>query len=135
MTSQYDWLKPGLGNVGNYQVSSIPFLTSSLTVPANSGTPLNISFPSVTKTVTIKNETPTSSAAKVLRFGVSINGVKGTNYIKLNNGESFSADIKVTNIYLLSDDGNTVEASVYAGLTGIENNHLASNWSGSTGVG
>jgi hypothetical protein len=131
----YQILKPGLGNVGNYQVSSIPFLTSSLSAPANSGTPLRISFPSVTKTVTIKNETPTANAAKTLRFGVSENGVKGTNYIKLNNGESFSADIKVTDVFLISDDGSTVEASVYAGLTGIENEHLPNNWSGSLGVG
>lgn len=131
----YDFIKPGLGNVGNYQVSSIPFLSSSLTAPASSGTPLEISFPSVTKTVTIKNETPTSSAARILKFGVSSNGVKNTNYIKLNNGESFSADIKVTAIYLISGDSSTVEASVYAGLTGIENQHLPTNWTGAAGVG
>jgi hypothetical protein len=124
-----------LGNVGNYQVSSIPFLSSSLTAPAFGSTPLTISFPTVTKTVTIKNETNTSSASKVLRLGVSINGVNGTNYIKLNNGEAFSADIKVTAVYLVSNDANTVEASVYAGLTGIENEHLPNNWSGSVGVG
>lgn len=131
----YEFIKPGLGNVGNYQVSSIPFLTSSLIAPASGGTPLKISFPSVTKTVTIKNETPTSSAAKVLKLGVSANGVTGTNYVKLNNGEAFSADIKVTAIYLISGDGSTVEASIYAGLTGIENQHLPYNWSGSAGVG
>lgn len=131
----YDYLKPGLASVGNYQVSSVPFLSSSITAPINSGTPLEITFPSVTKTVTVKNETSNSSAARVLRFGVSINGIKGTNYIKLNNGESFSADIKVTAIYLLSDDASTVEASVYAGLTGIGNEHLRNNWSGSLGVG
>jgi hypothetical protein len=128
-------LKPGLNHVGNYQVSSIPFLSSSLIAPAYGGTPLTILFPSITKTVTIKNETNTSAANKVLRFGVSINGVNGTNYIKLNNGEAFSADIKVTTIYLISNDANTVEASVYAGLTGIENEHLRNNWSGSLGVG
>lgn len=127
--------KAGLNHVGNYQVSSVPFLSSSIIAPVSSSTPLVISFPSVTKTVTIKNETPTGSAARVLRFGVSENGIKGTNYIKLNNGESFSADIKVIKIYLLSNDTNTVEASVYAGLTGIEIQNLPNNWSGSVGVG
>lgn len=131
----YEYLKSGLGNVGNYQVSSIPFFSSSIVAPASSQTPLQISFPTVTKTITVKNETSTAGAAKVLRLGVSVNGIKGTNYIKLNNGESFSADIKVIAIYLLSNDANTVEASVYAGLTGIETIHLASNWTGSAGVG
>lgn len=131
----YQVLKPGLGNVGNYQVSSIPFLTSSLVVPAFGSTPLQIVFPYVTKTVTVKNETSTSAAGKIIRLGISANGVNGTNYIKLNNGESFSADIKVTTIYLVSNDASTVEASVYAGLTGIENENLPYNWSGSAGVG
>lgn len=127
--------KPGLNHVGNYQVSSIPYLSSSIIAPASSSNPIEISFPSITKTVTIKNETSTGSAARILRFGASINGIKGTNYIKLNNGESFSADIKVTKIYLLSNDTNTVEASIYAGLTGIEIENLPNNWSGSMGVG
>ena len=47
--------KPGLNHVGNYQVSAVPFATSSVVAPINSATPLEITFPSVTKFVVIKN--------------------------------------------------------------------------------
>ena len=127
--------KAGLNHVGSYQISSIPYMSSSIMAPIFSDTPLEIVFPSITKTVTVKNETSVGAAARLLRFGISSNGVKNTNYIKLNNGEAFSLDIRVSKIYLISDNSLTVEASVYAGLTGIENNNLPNNWSGSIGVG
>lgn len=129
---------PGLGNVGSYQMSARPYLTSSLTVPANADTPLEISFETVSRFVIITNNTPAASTNVPLRFGFSSNGVQGTvnnNYGILNNGESFEAEFKVTSIYLLSDTVNQVTASVIAGLTGIRNQRLVDNWSGSAGVG
>ena len=130
---------PGLGNVGSFQVSSRPYLTSSLTIPVSSSTPHRISFESVSRFVIITNTLAGSAANVPLRFGFSENGVKGienNNYGILNNGESFEADFKVTSIYLLSDSGaSECSASVCAGLTGIGGEHLATNWSGSTGVG
>mgnify|MGYP003628258098 CR=1 FL=1 len=129
---------PGLGNVGSYQMSARPYLTSSLTVPVNADTPLEISFETVSRFVIITNNTPAASTNVPLRFGFSSNGVQGTvnnNYGILNNGESFEAEFKVTSIYLLSDTVNQVTASVIAGLTGIRNQRLVDNWSGSAGVG
>ena len=55
MADQYVNLRPGLNNVGNYQVSGIPFASSSILAPATSSTPVQISFPSVTKFVVVKN--------------------------------------------------------------------------------
>ena len=129
---------PGLGNVGSYQMSARPFLTSSLTVPETSGTPLQISFDTVTSFIVITNTLPGSATNVPLRFGFSENGVKGTvtnNYGILNNGESFEADFRVTSVFLLSDSVNQCSASVIAGLTGISNQRLPNNWSGSSGVG
>lgn len=128
----------GLGHVPSFQTSAKPYLTSSLTVPVNSGTPLEISFDSVTRFIIITNTLPSTVTNTPLRFGFSENGVKGSinnNYAVLNNGESFEADLKVVSIYLLSDSVNECSASVIAGLTGISNNHLVGNWSGSSGVG
>lgn len=128
----------GLNHVGSYQASARPFLTSSLNVPASSGTPTVVSFESVSKFVVITNTLPGSVTNVPLRFGFSANGVKGVednNYGILNNGESFEADFKVSRVYLLSDSVNECSASVIAGLTGIGSNHLSTNWSGSTGVG
>lgn len=128
----------GLGHVPSYQTSARPYLTSSLTIPANSQEPLEISFDSVTRFVVITNTLAGSAPNVPLRFGFSVNGVKGVennNYAVLNNGESFEAEFKVTSVYLLSDSVNECSASVIAGLTGIENIHLATNWTGSAGVG
>ena len=128
----------GLGHVGSYQASARPFLTSSLNVPASSGTPLEIQFESVSKFVIISNTLPGSVPNVPLRFGFSAAGVRGditNNYGILNNNESFEADFRVVSVFLLSDSTNECSASVIAGLTGIHNSHLANNWSGSVGVG
>ena len=52
---------PGLGNVGSYQMSARPYLTSSLSVPFSSATPLEISFDTVTSFVVITNTLPGSA--------------------------------------------------------------------------
>ena len=128
----------GLGHVGSYQAAGRPFLTSSLNVPASGSEPLEISFESVSRTVIVTNTLPGSVANVPLRFGFSANGVKGVennNYGVLNNGESFEGEFKVTSVFLMSDNTNETSGSVIAGLTGIPANRLATNWTGSVGVG
>jgi hypothetical protein len=128
-----------LGNVGSYQASAIPYLTSSLTAPVSSSTPYEVAFPNVTRFVIITNNLDGASPNVPLRFGFSVNGVKGTentNYAILNNGESFEGEFRVTKLYLLSDDGALeCSASVIAGLTMVSTKELENNWSGSVGVG
>ena len=132
MADQYVNLRPGLNNVGNYQVSGIPFATSSLVVPTGSGTPLEVTFPSVTKFVVVKN---INSSSATLRIGFSANGVKnGKNYVTINKDESFCADLKLTSIFLLGDT-SALTASVVAGLTGITGYNLTTAYSGASGVG
>ena len=128
----------GLGHVPSFQTSTRPYLTSSLTVPANSQTPLQITFDSVSRFIIVTNTLPGSAANVPMRFGFSENGVKGSvnnNYVVLNNGESFEAEFKSVSVYLLSDNTNECSASVIAGLTGISADHLVGNWTGSSGVG
>lgn len=130
--------KPGLGAVGQFQASGIPYATSSIAVPASSSAPISISFPYVTKFFTVLNSATTVGAS--LRVGFSVLGTTGSvgggsnNYFVLDIGQSYSADLKVTKLFLL---GHTVatSASVIAGLTGITTGSLEDNWSGSTGVG
>ena len=149
----------GIGHTPAYQVSGIPYLTGSLTVPASSGTPLEVAFPMVTMDVVIKNTAVSGSPD--LRFGISSAGVRGVvnnNYLTLTAGESFSMRWKVAKLYLLSDTTSPTSASVGAALTGIpkaallkdppsgstigsvhaddpEAIVLGQNWSGSVGVG
>jgi len=124
--------KAGLGSVGNYQVSGIPWATSSLTAPSTSSAPLQVSFPSITKFIVVKN---VATGSVKVRVGFSANGVKGSNYFLLDKDESFQGDIKVSSIYLLSNNGTQVPVSIVAGLTGIDSGQLYNNWSGSAGVG
>jgi len=133
----------GLNNVGSYQVSGMPFATGSLTIPASgSADPLKIEFPYVTSWFSVIN-----TNSKHIRVGFSANGVKNGNYNYFlihedNHPTSNHFPLKVTELYLLSDTGQSIaNASVVAGLTNIPvervNNLSApgTNWSGSIGVG
>jgi hypothetical protein len=125
--------RPGIGNAASYQVSGIPWVSSSLAVPASGSTPLEITFPQVTKSLIVKNA---STGSVQMRVGFSENGIKNTsNFFLLSAGESFAADLKVTRVYLMSNNGTAVSASVIAGLTNIPATELTNNWSGSLGVG
>lgn len=130
--STFTYSKPGIGNVGSYQVSGIPFLTSS-TAPAVGSSVEAVSFPQITKFITIKN---TNGTDVDLRVGFSENGVINTsNYYILSYGESLTLELKITDMYLMSDSASTVDFSLVAGLTNIERRELPNNWSGSAGVG
>jgi len=136
--------KSGVSSVGQYQMSSIPYLTSSVSVPALGTSPLQLSFPRVAKFVTIRNVIPTASAARPLRVGFSLIGTSGSvagrqNYLTLTNGESYTGEWRVTSVFLLCDTDNgglLSSASIIAGLTSVSTSSLGfDNWSGSLGVG
>ena len=132
--------QPGLSSVGSYQMSAIPFATSSLTVPVNSAAPLKIQFPYVTKFVTVVNENTGTNVN--MRVGFSVLGISGsgTNFFLLDNGESYTGEWRVEDIFLISNSTSQTSASVIAGLTPIPRGipsfvSTGNNWSGSAGVG
>ena len=132
--------QPGLSSVGSYQMSGIPFATSSLTVPVNSAAPLRIQFPYVTKFVTVVNENTGTNVN--MRVGFSVLGISGsgTNFFLLDNGESYTGEWRVEDIFLISNSTSQTSASVIAGLTPIPRGipsfvSTGNNWSGSAGVG
>jgi hypothetical protein len=128
-----EWQYPGLSDVGSYQMGGIPFATGNVPVAAVGASTTQIAFPNVTKFVTVVNETTGTNAQ--MRVGFSSNGVKGTNYFLLDNGESYTGEWRLTNIYLMGNSAVAPTASVVAGVTNIPVSELAANWSGSTGVG
>jgi hypothetical protein len=135
----------GISNVGSYQVSGIPYATSSLAAPSSAGTPTEVSFPDVTQRIFVSNV----NTASPLRVGFSSNGVKGTNYFIIPAATSTTIfptqefRVKVSAIYILSNTTSPTSASVFAELSNIGTIHLQSsgpngvgnNWSGSVGVG
>jgi len=135
---QFRSYRAGVSSVGQYQLSGIPYATASQAVPASSSAPLKIPFPNVTKFVTVVNEATGANAP--LRVGFSALGVTGTagggtdNFFLLDNGESYTGEWRVADVYMLGHAAAT-SASVIAGLTGVIRGELPLNWSGNLGVG
>lgn len=132
------WPNPGLGSVGSYQMSGIPYVSGNITVPANSTSPLKIQFPYVTKFVTIINTG--SATTPNLKVGFSQNGVSGNNFFSLAYGESYTGEWRIEDIFLFSATTSQTSASIVAALTPIPRGvpsfvATGNNWSGSSGVG
>ena len=102
------------GYVPAYQVSAVPFVTSSAVTTVNL-----ISFPFVTRFFTVQN---TSSIP--LRFGFTELGVKGTNYFVVLSGSDYTGEIRTDRLFLSSSTGASISYSVIAGLTGVPNRNF-----------
>jgi hypothetical protein len=134
----------GFNNVGSYQASAKPYIKTELVVPVSSSdaaTALEVTFPKVTKFVTIRNDATSSAGEIRLAFssgGLGADkdgGTSANNYIRIAQSASFSADFRVTRLYLMSDKNYSTNATVIAGLTQIDATHLPESWKGDTGVG
>tara|TARA_Y100001970_G_scaffold174507_1_gene212963 strand:+ start:419 stop:847 length:429 start_codon:yes stop_codon:yes gene_type:complete len=140
VAKQYFDHRAGVGNVGSYQASAQPYLSSSINIPSDN-TVIKISLPNVSRFITIKNTGPDGSNEVDMRVGFSQNGVNGlenNNWVILSNQESYSADWRVKEVYMrVHPTGGSLNAtaSIIAGLTSIDAKELFHNWSGSKGVG
>lgn len=121
----------GPGDVPSYQMSAIPFLTSSAAteVPL-SGTPIKVTFPNVTRFVVV---TPLS--ANPLRVGVTAKGVLGegasvsgsahestpdhANYFIVTAATS-RLEIRTKELFFMSHSGGAGGFSLLAGITPIK---------------
>jgi hypothetical protein len=129
--SEFKFAKPGLNSVGQYQMSGIPYASSSILVTNTAVT--EIEFPTITKFVTVTNTH--SGASSPLKVGFSTIGVTNDkNHFTLDNGESYTGEFRVRSIFLAGDNAEST-ASVIAGLTMIELENLPTNWSASDGTG
>lgn len=111
----------GLRNVGSYQVSGHPFLTGAADM-GSADTEVKISFPFVTKSITVVNSGSADKAIKVHftpNSGDSGETIAGFHYMALNSNEdSFTFDVKCKEIYITNTDANA-GFMLYASLTGI----------------
>ena len=130
-----DKYKPGVGSVGQYQMSAKPFLSSSILVSNTAIT--EIKFPAVTSFLTIQNVHAGSNVPLLVAFSAA--GVVGDEGYKivLDNGESYTGDFRVRYVYL-AGQGAPCTGSIIAGLTGIDSELQTDdgpNYSGSVGIG
>ena len=141
--STFNYRVPGLGNVGSYQVSGKPFVSGAIDVDAATvaGTPLEITFPSVTQWILIRNLDTSGDNSKTIKVAASAEGFDSNNYFTLNDDYTGTylrksgtprMELKLTKIYLT---GSSTKVDVIAGLTSIPTSELPTNWAGSEGVG
>ena len=132
---------PGLGNVASYQVSGKPFVSGSIDLSSYTTGPLEISFPSVTRWILVRNFDTTANNAKQIKIAASANGFVTGEFFRVNDDYSGTylrksqtprLELKLTKLYLT---GSSTKVDVIAGLTGISTNTIENNWSGSVGVG
>ena len=136
----------GVGDVPSYQLSAIPFVTSSAGTEVGVITPVKVSFPSVTRFIIINNTD--AAGGDKLRVGFTEAGVKGegghnnsaadrSNYFLLNPAETTGRmEIRCKELFFLSA-ANTTGFSIMAGLTPINNSQypVLTGSAGYDGVG
>ena len=158
-------IPPGLNNVGSFQVSGRPFASGSIVAHASGTAAVVVRFPTVTKWVQI-SPNPNQISSRTMRVAFSLNGLhgKGKGADQTDGGYNFNLhasssfvqplDIKVSELYFMSNDGSTYTFDVLAGLThipaastttidravtgqytGTVTEAAGPNWSGSAGVG
>ena len=99
------WQEPGFNYTPAYQVSGLPYLTSST---AASGTPVYLQFPFITRTITI------GATGGATTFAFTANGLAGSNKYTVASGQSVTFEFRVKEMWIT---GSTF--CVAAGLTGI----------------
>jgi hypothetical protein len=124
--------KAGLGNVGSYQVSGKPFAKAELNSRGSSA--LEVTFPTVTRWLYITNH----DTSNPLSCSFSANGLTNSDKnfwrVAAAQGERSikdSLEVKVTAMYF----SGSSNFDIVAGLTSISVSELATNWTGSAGVG
>jgi len=155
--------KAGMFSTSVYQSSAIPYVSSSITVPASGTTgPLTVALPRVSKFITIRNTVGRAltnqhagdSTTGSMRVGFASigtvasgnipggagftlnGGAYGANYFVLAPGESYTGEWRIKDIFLMGDTTHQASASIIAGLTPVGTGSVAfDNWSGSLGVG
>jgi len=136
----FGYHEPGFNHVGSYQVSCRPFVTASVQVAASSstmGAGTKVEFPGVTKFITVRNEEHNDIADSQVRLAFASGGLHqpNFNYILINASSSFSADYRVSQVYIMSDTATQPKVSVIAGITTIKSARTPSgSWENTVGV-
>ena len=115
--TQFQYRGSGTNSVGAYQMSGIPWFTSSII--ALSSTIEQFNFPYVTRAVTVHNGSHSNSHG--LFVGVTENGLLGSNYFHLHEGETLRMEIRTKTLFLKTDKNNT-EYSILAELSTVPSN-------------
>ena len=140
-----NWGRTGINHVPAYQISGIPFVTSSFASECTSETSsMRVEFPYVTSWVIIQC-TGSATPSGVLKVGFTANGVtaaagatSANRYFVLKDGEKTERlEIRCKELFFARSGSVSTGFSVMAGLTTIERGNLLdiTGSSGFAGVG
>jgi len=119
-------MKPGLFNVGSYQVSGIPWITGSTALTP--GSEDRIVFPRTVRSVTVIN-TDASNDDVLVHFNATGSGnvIGGLHFVALNsNNDSVSFGVKCREIFIsapLTNSGSTSYTAI-GELTNIPSDQM-----------
>lgn len=119
------WPEPGPSDVPSYQLSAIPFVTTS---QAGTVSPLVVEFPTTTRWVQVVNTS--GNTGDPLHIGFTENGVSGNpdDYrfsLPFAAGANSTArwELRVSKMYFLADT-NPVNFSLIAGLSPVPSRYF-----------
>ncbi len=126
------WPQNGEYCVPSYQVSALPYLSSSV---ISSGSVHSYKFPYVTRFVNVVNRG--ANVVDKIALAFTENGFNTGNYITLDQGVSINQEVRTTVLYLSCSGGTSVDYQVFCGLTNIptKNFLLITGSNGHSGVG
>lgn len=108
--------KAGFASIGEFQLSALPFVTSSQAPNVSAGV-LRVDFPKVTRFINVVNH---GSVGNPIRIGFTQNGVsKSGNYYLLEGTQTTSFELRIKHLYI-AGDLSAPHFSLLAGLTTID---------------
>jgi hypothetical protein len=120
----FNHMRPGLFNVGSYQISGKPWITGSNGLAP--GVEDRIVFPRVARSVTVINTDPVLSDDLRVHFNSTSSAgqvINGLHFVQLNNNnDAISFGVKCNEIFISAPAANAGNAAytVIAELTDIE---------------
>jgi len=119
--------RAGIGAVGSYQVSGVPWITGSGGDGLPSGAEHKIEFPTVAKSVLVMLDDPTTTEPIKVHFNSTGSGnvVGGNHFYPLtNNRDAVSFGVKCKEIYISNSGSLASGYIVVAELTGISSGEM-----------
>jgi len=118
---------PNHNFVPEYQVSGIPYVTSSAASELTSaGAAIHVKLPYVTRWLIVQNQS--SGSGNDIKFGFTENGVTGNvtnNYFVVRSGQTTERlEMRCANLFVAKHIGDDNGFRIIAGLTGAPRDHF-----------
>lgn len=108
------WPQNGEYSAPAYQISSLPYLSSSL---ISLGEIHRYDFPFVTRFINVVNRGSNSGDKLALAF--TENGFRTGNYITIDQGVSVDQEVRTTALFISGSSGTSIDYQLFCGLTTI----------------